>query len=555
MTELAVIYARVSTQEQGDNYSLPTQLEAGRNYAAQRGYVVLSEFADQFTGTEMDRPAFAQMKDLIALQKAQVVIVYDVDRFSRINKNQAILEKEIEDLGARVEYVIGNYDGSAEGDLTKHIKAAIAEYEVRQRSERVRRGRQGKLRAGYVMMSNLRTPYGYSYVSEPHKGHLVIVEEEAVVVRQIYEWLLDGTSCYTIAKMLSERGIPTRGDQKAGVIKEAQFGAWAPATVTKMVRNPVYKGQWTYGKTKGVKKNGRKKYVPTDPSQQTIVETPAIVDCATWDEAQLCLARNKVNAKRNAKHEYLLRGLIVCSCGRRWVGVYRPLFKRGYYRCQQQESRKWVGPKCTVTGGVRQERLEEAVWEKVCTMLLDEQYLRAELAQRRTAVSKELEGRRRRLAAIQKALAEVQRKIGVLLGQIVDGGFSEDDIKPLRDQLLLQRREMEADAARLEVEIAQAELTPEQEETVITYARRVSEGIDKLTGMERRRVLELLSVNVEVIDQENFRVTALFPVTDGEIVLPRDARTRKGSVAIGSVPEVTTEQTVNTSSARNWLGR
>lgn len=165
-----------------------TQIEAARKYASQRSYVVVNEFADQFTGTEMDRPAFTQMEDLMALQKVQVVIVYDVDRFSRASARiRRFLRRKLKTWGRLpVEYVIGNYDGSAEGDLTKHIKAAIAEYEVRQRSERVRRGRQGKLRAGYVMMSNLRTPFGYSYVSEPHKGHLVIVEEESVVVRQIY---------------------------------------------------------------------------------------------------------------------------------------------------------------------------------------------------------------------------------------------------------------------------------------------------------------------------------------------------------------------------------
>jgi site-specific DNA recombinase len=546
MSTASVIYARVSTIEQGDNYSLPTQLDACRKYAAEHNYQVAGEFTDSFTGTEMDRPGFSKLKDFVYQHKVKAVIVYDIDRFSRVFNDRAVLEVEIEDLGARVEYVIGNYDGSPEGDLTKHIKSAIAEYEVRQRSERVRRGRQGKLRAGYVMMSHLRTPYGYSYVSEPHKGRLEIEETEAQVVRQIYAWLLEGNSCYTIAKMLSDQGVPTRGDQRDGVIKEAQYGVWAPVTVTKMVRNPAYKGEWTYGKTKRVKEKGKVRYVPTSASEQIVVETPAIVDAQTWEQAQHCLTRNKANAKRNTKREYLLRGLITCACGRRWLGVYKSHLGRGYYRCQQLESRKWVGPQCTVTGGVRQETLEEAVWEKVCTVLLDENCLRTELAGRRTTVSAELQGRRRRLEATQKVLADVQRKIDYLLSELLSGGFSADDLKPHKERLLEQRRSLQADVARLEAEISQAELSPEQEETVLDYARRVRQGIEQLTGQERRRILELLAVNVEVIDQEHFRVTALFPIAADEISLPRAPQSRKAKAAATAAPEVTTVRSVNT---------
>ncbi len=547
MTKQAVLYARVSTVEQGDNYSLPTQLEGCRKYAAERGYGVAAEFADQFTGTEMDRPRFAEMKEYVRRNGVQVVVVYDVDRFSRILKFQAVLEKEIEDLGAAVEYVIGGYDGSAESNLTKHVKAAIAEYEIRQRSERSRRGRQGKLRAGYVMMSHLRTPYGYSYVSELHKGRLEIEEGEAAVVRQIFAWLLEGMSCYAIARRLTEQGIPTRGDLRAGVVKQAEYGAWAPATVTKMVRNPVYKGQWTYGKTKTVKKNGKRRAERTAPAEQIAVEAPAIVDAAIWEQAQLCLVRNKATARRNAKHEFLLRGLIVCACGRRWQGVYKSHLRRGYYRCGSLESRGWLGPKCTVAGGVRQDRLEEAVWEKVTALLLDEAHLRAEMAARRSTESAGMAERRRRLNAIHGAIADVQRKIDLLLDQMLDGAFTTGEINKRKERLLGQRREMEADAERLEAEIAQAELTPEQEETVISFARRVRKGIEGLNGEERRRVLELLSVNVEVIDQENFRVTALFPLEDAEVALPRLERSPKIK-ASPAAPEVTTVRIVNTSS-------
>lgn len=77
------------------------------------------------------------------------------------------------------------------------IKSAISKYENHQRVERSRRGKQGSARSGYVIATGERAPYGYIYVSEPHKGWLVIDEEEARVVRQIYTWVDAG---YTVVR-------------------------------------------------------------------------------------------------------------------------------------------------------------------------------------------------------------------------------------------------------------------------------------------------------------------------------------------------------------------
>lgn len=529
MTKQAVIYARVSSQGQGDNYSIPTQLEGCRKYASERGYKVTAEFTDQFTGTELDRPGLSELEEYVHRHKVPVLIVYDIDRLSRINRFQAVLEIEIEKLGATVEYVIGNYDGSAEGTLTKHMKAAIAEYELRQRAERVRRGRDGKLRAGYVFLTHLHTPYGYAYVSEPHKGSLALQESEAPVVRQIYAWVLEGRSSYDIARMLTEEGVPTRGDKAEGLSKKSAFGAWTPSVVRRIIHNPVNKGQWTYGKTRAAKSGGKTRQVKGNPAQQIVVAVPAIVSEEQWQEAQTRLQLNKLNAKRNARHDFLLQGLIVCACGKRWTGAYRSHLKRAYYRCGSWSGPKWVATECPVQGGVQQERLEEAVWEKVCSTLLDGTYLRAELAQRKNTVTAELAEKRRRLAAVEAAIADIDRKLDMLLDQLLAGRFAASKIEKRQAQFAAQQQELEADAVRLQAEIDRAALTPEQEETVLAYAGRIREGTQGLGFSDKRRILELLSVRVEVIDQEHFRVTAMLPLCGADVTVQRPPRsaTRK----------------------------
>jgi site-specific DNA recombinase len=239
----AVLYARVSTEEQGQGYSLPTQLQKCREYADEHGYTVLEEFQDMHTGTELDRPGLNDLYRFIDKNKVDVLIVYDIDRLSREVGAQAIIEMEMSRADVQIEYVLGQYAKTPEGELMKLIKAGIAQYENRQRAERSQRGKRGRAKAGYVICPGGRAPFGYDYISEPHKGWFVINEREAEVVRQMYSWLIDdGLSSYAIAKKLWEENILSKGDYSDVVYKKTGRGEWSPSTVRRIISNPVYKG-------------------------------------------------------------------------------------------------------------------------------------------------------------------------------------------------------------------------------------------------------------------------------------------------------------------------
>ena len=142
----SVIYARVSTEEQGQGYSLPTQIAGCRRYAAEQGHTVLGEFVEQYTGTERERPALHALMEFVRAQKVEVVIVFDVDRLARRKVHQVLIEEDLLQRGARVEFALGQYKDTAEGQLLKGIRQEIAEYENHQRVERSRRGKEGRPR-------------------------------------------------------------------------------------------------------------------------------------------------------------------------------------------------------------------------------------------------------------------------------------------------------------------------------------------------------------------------------------------------------------------------
>src|SRR5438105_3466767 len=110
----AVIYTRVSTEEQKKGYSLQTQLERCLEYAQQHEYVVLGQFQDSKSGEELDRPGLEALYDFVAQHAVSLVIVYDPDRLSRGGPaHTAIIEMRLEKYNVKLEYVLGDYNSES----------------------------------------------------------------------------------------------------------------------------------------------------------------------------------------------------------------------------------------------------------------------------------------------------------------------------------------------------------------------------------------------------------------------------------------------------------
>src|SRR5215211_1725552 len=317
-TTRAIIYTRVSTVEQSHGYSLQTQAESCRRYCAERGYVVLAKYEDAHSGTELDRPGLNAALDAVKTLRPDVVVLHDVDRLGREIIVQAIAERELTRHGARVEYVLGGNSDDPSGELLKTIKGAIAVYENRQRVERSKRGKDGRIRAGHPLVA-ARPAYGYTYIAGERTGELQPHPDEAAIVRRIYAWIADdGLTTYEVAKRLCAEGVPTRADYDPTVHKVTDRHFWDPHTVARIVKNETNKGVWYWNKTKKVARDdgqeGRIQRKRPREEWLTLLVTP-LVDEATWQRAHEKLADSKryALAKTNARRDYLLRGLVFCT--------------------------------------------------------------------------------------------------------------------------------------------------------------------------------------------------------------------------------------------------
>jgi site-specific DNA recombinase len=205
----AVLYARVSgddTRREGRN--IKGQLEMGRKFAAEKGYRVTEELAEDerknTSGADMNLPQLNRIIDMAQASQFDVLIGRELDRFARSLAKQLVIEQQLKRAGVTIEYIMGEYPDTPEGQLNKQIKAVIAEYERAKTTQRMVRGKNQVAKAGQVIPSD-RIPYGYRLNSD--RTNFEIIKDEAKVIQDIFDWyIFERLSIYKIAQRLTKAG-------------------------------------------------------------------------------------------------------------------------------------------------------------------------------------------------------------------------------------------------------------------------------------------------------------------------------------------------------------
>src|SRR5260370_34809177 len=145
----------------------------------------------------------------------ECVLITGPDRLARNYVHQMLLVDELTQRGCRVEFVERPMSDDPHDQLLLQIRSAVAEYERTLIAERMRRGRQAKLRSGQLLPGT-RAPYGYLLDPDhPRNPQGVRVDPvKAEVVRQIFAWYTDlstPASLYNVSQRLSALQIPTPG--------------------------------------------------------------------------------------------------------------------------------------------------------------------------------------------------------------------------------------------------------------------------------------------------------------------------------------------------------
>ena len=309
----AAAYARFSTDKQYET-SIETQLRDIRQYCKRKGYHIVKEYVDRAeSASKFDRPAFQKMLEDARKHLFDVVIVHKLNRLARDRYLSVVTAHELKKYGVSVESVLEPVDDSPVGQLLWGILDAVNEFERLNTIQEIKMKMRPLAEKGFWMGG--RVPFGFSTkkVSVDGKMHTILKvnEEEAVIVRRIFDMFISGLSFKKIATTLNSEGILNRGKP------------WLPGTISSIVKNPRYVGKHFW--SKGTKT--RHNIVREDA---IFIDGPSIVDPKTWEKAQ---QRLKTYIKtKPAKYNYVLKGKAHCECGAPLWGTMINGFPN--YRCK-----------------------------------------------------------------------------------------------------------------------------------------------------------------------------------------------------------------------------
>ncbi|MCB0220886.1 MAG: recombinase family protein, partial [Chrysiogenetes bacterium] len=207
----AVIYARVSSKEQEEGFSIGAQLDLLRRYATERGFEIVHEFVDVETARKAGRTHFGEMVRFIRSSLTPVTILVEkTDRIYRNLKDYTTLDELVCERDARIHLVKENEvlgrEASSHTKFIHGIKVLMAKNYVDNLSEEVTKGQMKKAESGQYPSI---PPMGYRW--DRGKRSLIHVEQEAAHVRRAFERYATGLySLEKVAQLCGEDGFASR---------------------------------------------------------------------------------------------------------------------------------------------------------------------------------------------------------------------------------------------------------------------------------------------------------------------------------------------------------
>ncbi|GJM39932.1 MAG: hypothetical protein DHS20C20_02140 [Ardenticatenaceae bacterium] len=237
----------------------------------------------------------------------------ELDRLARNKFKQLSIEVDLQALGIGVEYVIGQFDDSAEGRLLKGLMSEFAEYGREKIRDRTANGIKRSVEAGNVKIGGCYAPYGYDRKNVNGRRTLIINEYEASVVRLIFNlYVRERKSLNQIAALLDSQEVPKplKGPAHRANTDDSRNLGWSTGTINGILENEVYIGRWYYGKSKSAKnpKTGKRKHIKRPKSEWKLVGVPPIVSEEIFKAVKIRKKENKRQLGKRRRYFYTLGG-------------------------------------------------------------------------------------------------------------------------------------------------------------------------------------------------------------------------------------------------------
>src|SRR5271157_3265729 len=518
---MAAIYARVSSEQQREEHTIASQTAALIEFARTHELEVPKEwvFEDEgYSGATLERPGLERVRDLAAEGQIQAVLAFAPDRLSRKYAYQILLIEELARHGVETLFVKAPQSASAEDQLLVQFQGMIAEYERAQILERSRRGKRHRAQAGEVSVMS-GAPYGYRYLrkSEEAPASYAVIDAEARVVQRVYQlYTVAGWSIGAIVRQLNQEGVPTR----------KQSARWERSTVWALLRNSAYRGIAYFGKTRVAARTritrplrlrggtaSRDSANHERPREEWIgIPVPALVSEESFQRAQELLQENKVRARRRTITPSLVQGLVSCrKCGYALsrTSTRSSARKIHYYRCLGSDAWRHLGGSVCDCRPIRQDLLDQIVWQEVVRLIEDPTLIQAEL-DRRLDVARAAEPTKRRQDALERELTRTRKSMERLLTAYQEDLLSLEELRRRMPELRAREQSMLAELQAILDQAADRVTFLRLAETLTDFLRRLHESAQSLEIADRQKIVRLIVKEI-LVDNDTITIRHSIP--------------------------------------------
>lgn len=295
----AAVYLRVSLDATGEHLAVDRQRAKCLEILAERGWTLVREYVDNSisaTSAIKTRPGYDQLVADLRAGKFDALVCYDLDRLTRQPRQLEDWIEAAETGGLALVTANGEADLATDGGrLFARIKVGVARSEVERKSVRQRDAAKQRSALG-------RPPLGVRLTGYTSKGELV--DEEAEVVRKVFEGFIAGSTLRGIARDLTAKGVQPRRAKE-----------WNPSSVRTILTNPRYAGRAIY---RGEETGKRGAWTPIVTDQE-------------YDAVQALLRDELRRTQTGTVRKHLGSGLYLCGPCQKPVTSW----SGGRYRCRE----------------------------------------------------------------------------------------------------------------------------------------------------------------------------------------------------------------------------
>ncbi|WP_079710180.1 recombinase family protein [Paraliobacillus ryukyuensis] len=480
-TKLAALYARVSTEDQVDGYSIEAQKDRLYQYAQNNDIEIIGEYIDEGkSGKSIDgRPEIKRLLKDANNGKFNAVMIYKLDRLARNTKDSLEIVETLNNFNVQLISYSESIDTTS--PYGKMFYTVISSYAEMERSTIIERGKMGMIQRAKQGFYNGGRVLGYDSVNK----HLVINEEEAHVVKLIFGYAEQEMGYKAIVSRINAMGYKTK--------RGCDFSI---NTVKTILDNPIYIGKIRFN----MYQNWREKKRQGRNENYTIVDGQheAIITQEQWDRVQKI--RNKRSHRpAQSSTPYFLTSLIKCpKCGYGMVAGKSKGSKGKYYRYYNCGLFHNKGKNACSSHSIRADRAEQQVLDTLKRIATDQHMVSNilnEVNQQRASAHAPIN---EEIKVLQSKLNSIQTKINNIIDDLIEDPTFKNTVKQRLQMYQEEEMQLKERIESLQTELDECDTAPIDEGAFYHLLQNFNKVIESADIKQLKALLRMIIKDIQI---------------------------------------------------------